>query len=227
LVGTFGPILTGLAFDGQGDLIASSTTDLYRVDIARGVLVPRFALPGVVTSLAAEHASGGFAVIQNASIGTGSGVHHVDSSGASTLLTSTLTGVLSDVAVLDNPRSYGAPTPGTARYTWQVTPAPGGLPRVGNLRFGLQVVADGGPLTIGAIFASPAPGRANLFGVHVLLDLNTMWSVGCTSGTGSFALPIPNGVPVGAVLYLQSFHLDAGATSGIAATPGQRLGLMR
>ena len=227
LVGTFGPVLTGLAFDPTGDLIACSTTELFVVDTVRGTLSTRANLRPNTVSLASEAATGGFAVVQNGFGGPPSAVHHLDPSGASTPLTSAITGVLSDVAVLDNPRAYGPGTAGNTSYGWQVAPAPGGLPRVGNSRFALQVIGQGGPLAIGVVVVSPASGSLRLLGVEVLLDPSRMFTLGRTTSHGALTMPIPIGAPVGAEVFLQSFHLDAGAAGGIAATPGQRVRLMR
>ena len=70
-------------------------------------------------------------------------------------------------------------------------------------------------------------GDVAVLGVRFLLDPAISFWIGTTDATGSLPLPIPANAPIGATLFVQSFHLDAGATSGVATTPGQRLQILR
>lgn len=226
LLGTYSPTITGLTFDGVGRLIASSDLGLYRIDLGTGALTPLVGLTSFPAGIASELATGGFAIVRNGFFGAPSGVDHIDSALVTQTLSTGVPGFLTDVAILANPRSYGSGTPGTATYRWQTMPAPGGLPHAGNSSFGLQVVAQGGPLAFGAVVASFGTGSATLFGVDVLLDQPSAFPLAVLPANGLLTLPIPRTAPIGLTFFVQSFHADTGGPAGVASTPGQRIQIM-
>lgn len=235
LIGTLAPGLAGiygLAFAPNGDLLASTPTELYRIDLTAGTAAPIANLPvGGSASLAIEGATSNRVVIGNTFAPAGTAVHVMTPNNAATLLTTGITGVLSDVAVHANPHTFGSATSGDARYDWQVAPAPGGLPRAGNGGFGLQTTAEllspSGTLQPGFVFGALSPGSVVLTGATVLVDPATALLLGLAPSQAPLPLALPGTAPIGLRIYAQSFHLDPGAPGGVSATPGQRFEIMR
>ncbi len=119
---------------------------------------------------------------------------------------------------------YGTPTAGSLIYSWLVPP-PGGLPRIGNAGFSVQVNTPG-MASPGVVLLSARPADIQVIGIRILVDLNLSFTIPTQAPVGSaLALPIPATLVPGTQLYLQSFHFDAGAPSGIASTAGLQLTL--
>jgi hypothetical protein len=144
---------------------------------------------------------------------------------AGTPLTLATTGAITDFTIAENPRVYGTPTPAARTYRWQQVPQPGGLPRIGNAAFGVQVTVTPPGSAAGMLAFAAAPGDVSLLGLRVLLDVRTLVPLIVIPPQGLVPLRIPAEPSlIDAALYLQSFHVDAG---GLAASEGVAISIMR
>ncbi|MBK8977780.1 MAG: hypothetical protein IPM29_17875 [Planctomycetes bacterium] len=150
------------------------------------------------------------------------GVYFVDRTGAGTAIAFNYPGSGTGIAVAPDPVAYGTPSPGVAIHVWQTAPAPGGLPRVGNARFGVLVRATGGS-PAGFILASSGPAQLPLLGLTALIDPSDLVPVAAIPVSELVAMPIPAGIPVGLRIYLQGFHPDPGIRYGVVASDGLRI----
>lgn len=216
----------GLAVDSTGRIYAGSFADIVTIDPASGVVSLLGTVGANVNGLALEAATDLPVCVLNGSLAPGPGAYWQNSAGAANLLTAGITGVGSGMAVLDDPRAYGTSTAGTANYLWRTGPAPGGLPTRGNAGFSLQVDGLGTNPGPGFLAGSTQPANQNLFGVRVLLNPGNTVLIGLIAPGTPLAAPIPSSLGPGLRFYFQSFHLDAGAPQGLAASNGQLVGIL-
>lgn len=116
------------------------------------------------------------------------------------------------VAVNNLIESYGAPSDGQNRYTFENFPNPSGQPTVGNLGFSLHLSASPNAPLATVLGLSLGRGSLNALGIDVLLDLNSLVAVSVPAGiSASYGLPIPaNANLVGTEVTAQSLHLEGG-----------------
>ena len=135
-------------------------------------------------------------------------------------------GADTDAVVAYHPPIFRSVTALTAEET--TTRIALGAARAGIAVYSPHTALDAAPGGINDWLAeSFGAGDVAVLGVRFLLDPAISFWIGTTDATGSLPLPIPANAPIGATLFVQSFHLDAGATSGVATTPGQRLQILR
>ncbi len=213
---------SALAVDGGGQVLASvafPSPAIESIDPATGIITPVASVPMNPNGMALEAATDLPVYVLN-TVSSGPGVYWVDAAGTSILLTAGITGAGSGIDVRANPRTYGAGTPGLATYGWQTAPNPGGLPQVGNAAFSITVTSTSGSAA-GVAFASFAPASFPLLGTTALIDPVGSFFVGAVPPGGTVPVPIRNDATlIGVTTYFQSFHLDAGAPFGLAASPG-------
>ncbi|MBK8975460.1 MAG: hypothetical protein IPM29_06010 [Planctomycetes bacterium] len=218
--------LTGLTFDGHGNLLGSSNDRIVQVDPTTAQVSLVAWLTDFVADVRVEAATDQPLVVRN-SLGPIMGhVERLDPSGALVTVATLPGATLRSITVRDDPRTYGGRTTGSSTYDWEVSPAPGGVPSRGNAGFGVRVVSLAGSFRPGLLVASTAPGLLAVAGLEVLLDPAVAFPAGVVAGPGVVPLPVPTTIPVGTYLFLQSFHPDPGAPSGWAATSGQLIAIM-
>lgn len=211
----------GLAVASDGSVLLGGYRGIERFDPATGTSVPVGAPPSIINGLSIEAATDNpiFVLngIQNA------GVYWMDATGSAHLLTAAITGVGSGIAALDNPRTFGTDTRGNSTFRWETTPNAGGLPRITNAQFGLQIVASGGDAT-GAVLFGQVRTSLTFLGFELLVQPLLSFPL---AADGSVPLPLSATTPVGLSLVMQSVHLDPGAPQGIAASDGVRMTTMQ
>jgi len=218
-----------LAVDGAGRLLSTSISPvaIVSLDPATGVQTVVGSTGTNPNGVNLEAATDSAVYVLNGLGSNGLEVGWIDQNGVAQGLTNQLTGVGSGIAVLDDPRTYGASTPGTFDYGWQAAPSLGGLPRVGNAGFGLHVMATTGGSPAGFLLAATRGGSSTVFGVNLLLNQAAIIPLQPVPPNGMVPVPIPAHAPVGLDLFFQSFHLDTGAPLGLAASDGLRLTLLQ
>ncbi|HET6203663.1 MAG TPA: hypothetical protein VFI25_12785 [Planctomycetota bacterium] len=228
---TFGPTpvigLTNLALDCSGQLRMTAFNgppNLFTVDPVTATSAPLSPPLGYLNAVAVETATGDLALATFTPSPYPFSLVRRTSAGGAVLLASAPPGgwgVPAGLAVNPDPEPYGPATRGTFTYAWSLCPNPGGLPTAGNAGFSLTV-ATNGPSAAGVVAAGL--GSASLpnflgLGFTLLVDPAQVLFVGSHGGT--IPLPIPNDPTlVGARVFFQSFHVDGGASAGIAATEG-------
>ncbi len=129
-----------------------------------------------------------------------------------------------DITLVDSPSTYGTATPAAHTYYWLTAFNPGGLPRIGNGSFGLQLGVQPPGTAAGMLVLGLTPGDVQLFGVRILLDPANLIPLLPVPPNGTLLLPIPAEPSlVEQSLFFQSFHLDAG---GLAASDGLKVTFM-
>ncbi len=219
--------MRSLAADVDGNLIAGSTLgggQIFSIDPVSGVASFVAFTGPTPTAVNVRRATNQPIYALDGSGPNGAEVAWLDSGGGATVLTAGIPGSVSGIDLIDNPRIYGAPTPGAVTYRWQHAGSPDGLPRRGNGWFTIELDSDA-PGTTGALIASPSPGDMDFMGVRVLLDPTALIPVAFVPGAGTISLPVSNNVPIGLALCFQTFHPDAGSPT-IAASDGIRITVM-
>ncbi|HKB16649.1 MAG TPA: hypothetical protein VKF62_11325, partial [Planctomycetota bacterium] len=229
LVATLPSAVSGLDFRSGSLLLAACNTVapyLFEIDLATtpATVTPVTTTTGAIQAIDVETATGNNAIAAARTGTPANAVHWMTPAGAATFLTSGPAGgwgIAGGIAIDPNPEEYGAATPGTFSYSWTLDPNPGGLPTIGNAAFGLTVDTTGSSaagLYAASLGAATLPNFGG-FGFTLLLDPAQVLFL--LPHGGAIPLPIPN-VPAlaGARVFFQSFHLDAGAPLGIAATRG-------
>ncbi|MCI0589199.1 MAG: hypothetical protein L0323_20480 [Planctomycetes bacterium] len=229
LVATLPSAVSGLDFRSGSLLLAACNIVapfLFEIDLAPNpaTVTPVTTTTGAIQAIDVETATGNHAIAAARTGTPANAVHWMTPAGAATFLTTGPPGgwgIAGGIAIDPNPEEYGTATPGTFSYSWTLAPNPGGLPTVGNAAFGLTVGATG-PSAAGLYAASL--GSASLsnfggFGFTLLLDPAQVLFL--LPHAGAIPLPIPNDPALaGARVFFQSFHADAGAPLGVAATRG-------
>ena len=224
LVGAFASI-AAMAMDRFGRIIVTQagfgTPTLDSIDPATGAGTMITTLGTNPNAMDLERVTDEIVVVLNGFGPAGAEVSHTTRAGVSTPLSNALTGVPSGVAVAHDPWTYGSGTAGNAAYRWQVEPGPGGLPRVGNGSFGVQLLTSAATIAPGALLASTGRAAVPVGGLTLLLDSARLVQVGPVPLSGSVPLPLaPGPALLGAHVFLQSVHLDAGGPLGLAASNG-------
>jgi len=217
-----------LAVDSAGRIVSTSFSPrgIVALDPTTGTL-SLVGSTGSTPNGANLEAATDFAVyVLNGFHSPGLEVGWIDAGGTAHALTNALTGVGSGIAVLHDPRTYGVTTPGTFLYQWQVAPNPGGLPRVGNASFALQLTASGGGSAVGFLLAAVGSGDIPVLGFRLLLAPTSLVSLGPVPASGTIPMPVPSVAPIGVPVFFQTLHVDAGAPLGLAASNGLRLTLL-
>ena len=229
--------ISSLARESAGTLVAAclgGPPNVFSIDPSSpypGNVTPVPTSIGEINAIAVEAVTGNFAAVVTSTSSPPPKAYWMTAGGAANLLSSGLApfgywGVPSGIAVNPDPEAYGTATPGTNAYTWSLTPGAGGLPTVGNASFALTLLSS--PACAPGVFAlslgklvPPVP-TAGLF-----LNIDP----GLLVGVLPLAMPcattatIPLGIPLdpalsGAKVFVQTFHFDAGAPAGIAASEG-------
>ncbi len=183
------------------------------------------AAPASPNGLGVERASGDLVFVLNGFGPQGTAVYWMPLGGAPTQLALIPTGVPSGIAVKHTPWTFGVGSPAQNAYAWSTAPNPGGLPRLGNAAFALQLDATPSGNAAGAVVVAAAAANLRLGPVTLLLEPSAVLATGIVPASGTLPLPVP-AYPgwVGVELFCQSFHVDAG---GFAASDGLQLTVLR
>lgn len=211
--------LAGGAFNmcqgADGNLLAGLSTIVVSIDRQTGATLGSNVIPGAAIGLSLEKATA------SQVIGSANSVYRIDAGGPVTLATG-LSGLCSGVAVAGTQTVYGPATGGAADYAFRTSPGVGGLPIRGNVTYALQVDAQNGVGSIGALAANFDATSLPALGVQVLVDPVGVVLLGPYMPGTPIPFALPPGLP-STIVYLQSFHLDVVNPGGFAATAGLRL----
>ncbi|HKB14567.1 MAG TPA: hypothetical protein VKF62_00800 [Planctomycetota bacterium] len=228
--------VTSLARQNDGTLIAAcigGPPNLFSIDPTApspGNVTPIVTSIGEMNAVAVETVTGNFAVGRTNSSGPPSAAFWITPGGAATLLSLgppfSAWGVLSGVAIHPDPESYGSGTPGTNAYAWSLAPNAGGLPTLGNASFNLTLSSI--PACAPGVYAvslGKAAPPIPIAGVSLNIDPALLVFVAPLPSPCSTTATVPLGIPpdptlVNGKVFVQTFHFDAGAPSGIAASDG-------
>lgn len=210
-----GGLFWNMSLDQDGNLLVASGTSVKRIDVATGVYLET--LTGSFGNV------GGIAIERPTAtvIGVpGSGSANVSrfEPGGATLI-ETISGHPSGITIIDTVSEYGVATPGATDYSFRTFPGVGGLPVAGNGNYAVQIDAANGNNNLGVLVASFGQTLLPVLGIQLLVDPNSAVALGPFPAGSAIPFPLPPGLPETPV-FLQSVHLDAGNSSGLAASRG-------
>lgn len=222
---------SNVAVDNDGTVLVTTLDgppNLFRYDPVTGLTTPIPTGIGAMNAIGVEPATGNY-LLATATAGTPTrSLLWMTPGGAPTLLASPNRQTISGIGVNPNPESYGASTPGSVDYHWQVAPNPGGLPLAGNLGFSLTVASDAPMVAVAVLCVSLARTEPTaLFGLTTHVDLGVAAVTFTTlANTASIALPLPaDPTFVGLSLFGQAFFAEATGNL-LAASPGVSLTIL-
>ena len=218
--------ISNLSSDGKGNLWVATiaknptqtgpATNLYKVHIASGKVTPIPNKNGRINAISYERTTGNLAVLTAMdSLYTfpPCSVFWMTPEGKDTLLSTPDKAVPSGISYNPNPEVFGTGTNLGNTYTWQMAPNPGGLPTLGNSKFGL--VLDSSPGQPQLALALLGQGRLSspvpVLGFNLLLAPAQLLVITTLPGAKSmsFPLPIPKDSNLsGARIYFQAILME-------------------
>lgn len=226
LVTTVPATITNMAIgDGEVLVVCSGGSGIFRVDPGLGTATP-FTTITNFNAVAFERATGDIVAVRGAPNPV---LMRIDPAGGSTTVSGGPVGgwgTVSGVDIDHDPEPYGDDTPGANTYAWRVLNG-GGVPRIGNLAFRIEVTAEpAAPILTGIVATTaPAPVPLTILGMEVVVDpaAQVVSFVGAGATTFTQGLPLRNDASlVGVQFFFQSFHVEPGnllaSSNGLAMT---------
>lgn len=218
---------SNVAVDNDGTVLVATLNgppNLFRYDPVGHTTTPLATTSGPLNAVVVERVTGNYIVATANAGAPARSLYWIEPNGTEHLLLSPNSATIAAVGINPNPEAFGAGTPGSTGYRWQLAPNPGGMPFVGNANFGLTLASDQAvpTLVLPMLGVQRLATPVAVLGIDLLVDPATAVTsiTAMPLATLSLPLPIPNDpMLVGFALFAQTLHLEL-TTNQLAASPG-------